>query len=447
MEIIAPMNYAFSRWLVVIVILIANTLGTYADQPDNEIWPVAVAKNGFSLSQCDTILADFAPIKLALGENQALYTYLNMTQFFPHQQVSRTGEVKSLVKKLRPKLGKVRVVTELGNLSFQEMIAHPKSRVQGIIVLHQGNIVFESYPGMRASDSHLWWSLAKVITGLIVEQLIHENKLDPTQKIAHYLPEFSASAWAEISVQNILDMASGIDAVDTAKDYVDPTSGIGRLISAEGILASTTGQTTIAHNQALKLMHSHAEPGLRYEYSSANTNILALLIEALSNKRYADVVQERVWSKIGAEADALLGLSPDGRAIAHGMFASRLRDLGRFGLLYTPAGGDEATLPGAVLNKITDLKSNQHYQNAPEAAENALSKLGERPVNALSQWDALFSDGDLFKSGFDGQALYVSPSRDVVIAMFSTSKNKSAYAYLRAIARQFPLNAARPKSG
>ena len=122
MEIIAPMNYAFSRWLVVIVILIANTPGTYADQPDNEIWPVAVAKNGFSLSQCDTILADFAPIKLALGENQALYTYLNMTQFFPHQQVSRTGEVKSLVKKLRPKLGKVRVVTELGNLSFQEMI-------------------------------------------------------------------------------------------------------------------------------------------------------------------------------------------------------------------------------------------------------------------------------------------------------------------------------------
>jgi CubicO group peptidase (beta-lactamase class C family) len=186
---------------------------------------------------------------------------------------------------------------------------------------------------------------------------------------------------------------------------------------------------------------------LRYEYSSANTNILALLIEALSNKRYADVVQERVWSKIGAEADALLGLSPDGRAIAHGMFASRLRDLGRFGLLYTSAGGDETTLPGAVLNKITDLKSNHHYQNAPEAAENALSKLGERPVNALSQWDALFSDGDLFKSGFDGQALYVSPSRDVVIAMFSTSKNKSAYAYLRAIAKQFPLNAARPKSG
>ncbi|WP_373087665.1 serine hydrolase domain-containing protein [Zhongshania sp.] len=445
MEIIVPLNYAFARWLVAIVILIANIPGAYSDQPGNEIWPVAVAKNGFSLSQCDTVLANFASINLALGENQALYTYLNMAQFFPHQQVSRTGEVKPLVKKLRPKLGKVRVVTQLGNLSFQEMIAHPKSRVQGIIVLHQGNIVFESYPGMRASDSHLWWSLAKVITGLVVEQLIHEKKLDPTQKIAHYLPEFSESAWAEISVQNILDMASGIDAVDTAKDYVDPTSGIGRLISAEGILAFTTAQT-IAHNQALKLMDSHAEPGLRYEYSSANTNILALLIEALSNRRYADVVQERVWSKIGAEADALLGLSPDGRAIAHGMFASRLRDLGRFGLLYTPAGRDEATVAGAVLNKITDIKSNQHYQNAPAAAENALNKLGERPVNALSQWDALFSDGDLFKSGFDGQALYVSPSRDVVIAMFSTSKNKSAYAYLRAIAKQFPLNSARPKS-
>jgi CubicO group peptidase (beta-lactamase class C family) len=166
--------------------------------------------------------------------------------------------------------------------------------------------------------------------------------------------------------------------------------------------------------------------------------MLALLIERLTNRPYGDVVQERIWSKIGAEADGLMGLSPDGKAIAHGMFSSRLRDLGRFGLLFTPTGKNDDVLPPRVLNKIRDKKSNQHYANSPNTAANALRKLGVSPVNALSQWDALFDDGDLLKSGFDGQALYVSPSRDIVIAMFSTSKDKSAYALLRPIAKQFP---------
>lgn len=91
------------------------------------------------------------------------------------------------------------------------------------------------------------------------------------------------------------------------------------------------------------------------------------------------------------------------------------------------------------MSRISRTQENKHYQNAVEAAKRAGNLLGEKPVNALAQWDALFADGDLFKSGFDGQALYISPARDVVIAVFSTSKDKSIYRYLREIASQFPI--------
>lgn len=409
-----------------------------AEASSFSVWPVSIAKEGFTSDARRQVLSQYSPLKLAAGENQALYTYLHMAEFFPHQVVARSGNIKSLSVRLIPPLGAVKATTSLGELSLDELLIHPSSRVQGILVLHQGRVVLEKYPGMRSTDSHLWWSIAKVFAGLLTEVLIDEGKVDANQDITSYLPEFTASGWSGVSVENVLSMASGVDALDSPEGYADPTSGIGRLIYAEGILSSPK-HARLGHNEALSMMGRSQEPGLAYQYSSANTNMLGLLIERVSGKPYAEFFEDRVWSHIGAEGDGLMGLSPDGHAVAHGMYSSRLRDLGRFGLLFTPTGYNPAVLSSRVLSRISRTEQNQHYQNAPEAAHRIRRLLGEQPINALAQWDALFANGDLFKSGFDGQALYISPARDVVIALFSTSKDKSIYQYLRVITLQFPI--------
>lgn len=414
----------------------ATGTGLAAEPAPAAPWPVAVARDGFSPAQADQVHRGFAPLKLAAAGDQALYSYLNMAQFFPHQSVARGGNVKVLPVHLDRRLGALRVATALGKLSLDELLADPRSRVQGLLVLHNGRVVLERYPGMRPTDSHLWWSVAKVIAGALTGMLIDEGKVDASKAIVSYLPEFADSGWAGASVEDVLNMASGIAAPDSAEGYVNPQSEIGRLIYAEGILAQP-GLVPVGHDRALAMMSSAGKPGAAYQYSSANTNMLGLLIERVTGKRYADVVSERVWSRIGAEGDGLLGLTPDGRAIAHGMYSSRLRDLARFGLLFTPGGRIAEVLPQRILDRIGDRQHNRPYANASAAAAST-EQLGERPVNALAQWDALFADGDLFKSGYDGQALYVSPARDVVIALYSTSKDQSAYAYLRAIAAQFP---------
>ena len=41
---------------------------------------------------------------------------------------------------------------------------------------------------------------------------------------------------------------------------------------------------------------------------------------------------------------------------------------------------------------------------------------------ASRQWNFVTEDGDLFKSGFGGQGLYVSPARDLVIAFAGTPR-------------------------
>lgn len=287
---------------------------------------------------------------------------------------------------------------------------------------------------MRREDSHLWWSVAKLLAGTIVAGLLDEGAIDGDRDIVAYLPEFAGSGWEGASVEHVLNMASGIDALDSAAGYADPDSGIGRLIYAEGILQRSDGVEAVGHDRALQLMTSARPPGTRYEYASPNTNMLALLIERVTGRRYADVVQQRIWSRIGAEGDGLLGLSPDGRPIAHGMYSSRLRDLARFGLLFTPSGQRADVLSKRALARMTDPDQNTHFRTATAAIDHLHAKLGERPVNALAQWDAIFADGDMFKSGYDGQALYVSPQQDLVIAVFSTSKDKRIYRYLRPLA-------------
>lgn len=431
------------RVLALVALTLLATGAARAQDPAPTPWPVSVARDGFTADQAARVLGQFAPQQLATGGNQALYAYLNMAQFFPHQVTPRAGGIRVMPRRAHPELVSVRVETALGHLTLDALMNDPRSRMQGLLVIHHGDIVFERYPGMREDDSHLWWSVAKVLAGVLTELLIDEGQLERDRNVVAYLPELKSSGWDGVRVGQVLDMTSGIAALDSAEAYVDPDSGIGGLIHAEGILQAPAGYAAIGHDQALRRMRSAREPGTAYGYSSANTNVLALLIEHATGQRFGEVVTRRIWSRIGAEGDGLLGLTPDGRAIAHGMFSSRLRDLGRLGLLFTPSGHDESVLPRRVLERITDSGRNQAYLNTPAAATAAQRRLGERPVNALAQWDALFADSDLFKSGFDGQALYVSPARDVVIAMYATSKDKSAYAYLREIAARFPVNAAR----
>ena len=61
----------------------------------------------------------------------------------------------------------------------------------------------------------------------------------------------------------------------------------------------------------------------------------------------------------------------------------------------------------------------------------------EQPLNNSYQWDAIFSDGDIYKSGMNGQGLYVSPNRDIVIAWFATGFAEIPMeAFAREIAKQ-----------
>jgi CubicO group peptidase (beta-lactamase class C family) len=142
---------------------------------------------------------------------------------------------------------------------------------------------------------------------------------------------------------------------------------------------------------------------------------------------------------MNVEGDMLMGVTPDGLALSHGLAITRLRDLARYGMLYTPSwnkAARERIVSTAYLAELQKGGNPDAYRSG-DNIERQIKRFGEAPLSFHWQWDAVFADGDLWKSGFQGQGLYVSPKRDLVVVFFSTTYNNLP-GYARAIAKSLP---------
>jgi hypothetical protein len=53
------------------------------------------------------------------------------------------------------------------------------------------------------------------------------------------------------------------------------------------------------------------------------------------------------------------------------------------------------------------------------------------PRHNTYQWDFVMPDGDFFKGDHNGQGLYISPARDVVVAFFGSGDDASIFVSMR----------------
>ena len=383
--------------------------------------PVSVAREGFPLALSYRLRQGFGPDDVMAAHDKNLYYHSHWEEFIPHNVVSRNGPVKALPYKLNPQVGKVKTLSPLGELELDALIADPRSRIQGFVVLHKGMIVYETYPGMRDTDNHIWMSGSKTVASLLVGLLEADGRVDVNRPVDAYLPELADSNWAGIRLIDVLDMASGLDLVENAENLQDETHWFYKWAD---LMLGGRSYGTLTANEAMSSVNALRGPGEIFEYSSLNTHVLGLLVERLTGRRLADYFAERVWSRLGAEGDAVLGLGSSGEPGIFAFVSSRLRDKARYGLLYTPSWqrvADERIIPPALVEKTqTDCRP-ELYQAAREAGENFyFSDDPEAHCNSR-QWDAVYTDGDMYKAGLHGQGIYVSPTRDVVIVWYSTS--------------------------
>ncbi|MDP6993454.1 MAG: serine hydrolase, partial [Woeseiaceae bacterium] len=158
-----------------------------------------------------------------------------------------------------------------------------------------------------------------------------------------------------------------------------------------------------------------------FSYSGLNTFILGWLVEEIMDMPFQDAFSKEIWTKIGAEADASYIAPRYGIAVTHGGFVSRMRDLARFGLLFTPS---------YTVVSDEQIISDSHIDLLRNGGDPALLRHGGAAYadtagikHNIYQWDAIFENDNFFKGGWAGQGLVVNPTRDTVAVFTSYFKD------------------------
>jgi CubicO group peptidase (beta-lactamase class C family) len=268
------------------------------------------------------------------------------------------------------------------------------------------------------------------MVSLVISLLETDGKIDVQQAIGRYVPHLSDTAWAGIKVIDVLNMASGLDVIESEEKRRDPASMFGRFVR---VIFKQPGPAGCVekHDEVIRSGRKLREPGKTFEYSSLNTQVLVRLAEAVEHRPWADIFRDRVWSKMYSEGELQISLTPDGVALGCGLVSIRLRDLARFGMLYTPSWTQ------AGRERIVTIEMEKKIQTGVSSERKVPTPKGDRPATNSRQWDWVFPDGDFFKGGMHGQGLYVSPKRDLVIAWFSTTASTALPNYARHIANMY----------
>lgn len=341
------------------------------------------------------------------GKDMA-WNFKNLHQIFPTVNVYRHGPVSKLEYRSVPAIEAFPVQTAEGPLPFAEFIASDYSTTMGVVILHKGKIAYEAYPRMQQYEKPIYWSVSKAFVGTLVRILEERGLVDVSRPIDSYLPDIDSSSFSGISVRDVLDMSSGLDCAD---QYTEKASCYYRYSMAIGDGYRTPDGPDDPYEFVRTLQaKKQAEPGTSFSYSGLNTFVLAWLVEEITGMPFHDAFTKEIWWQIGAEADASYIAPVNGVPITHGGFVSQLRDLARFGLLFTPSRSRVTSQP-----IISEAHLDHLYNHA-----NPNLKRGDQ--HNIYQWDAVSANGTIFKGGWAGQGLIINPKWDVVAVFASYFK-------------------------
>lgn len=179
------------------------------------------------------------------------------------------------------------------------------TQTKGFVVMKDNKILAEFYDnGFKVDDTNLLQSASKSFAGIITNQLIDQGLLDPKAKVQTYLKDFKGSDIGAATVQQVLDMLSGLP---TLLDFHTPGAP-GQLFEIEQGLQP--GKPT-GHRKAIKSTAAVAKPGEAWQYSDKNTDTLGLLAEKVSGKKFAKLMSE-LFDAFGANYDGSIALTSDG---------------------------------------------------------------------------------------------------------------------------------------
>ena len=195
-----------------------------------------------------------------------------------------------------------------------------RQRATGVLVLKDDEIVAERYNYDRTPDMRMLSnSMAKTVVALALGKALQEKhirSLDDTA--ATYVPEIAGTLYGETRIVDLMRMASGARFTEDYTRY-DDRARFRAVARREGVA------------RAARIITERAdEEGRRFNYASAQTAMLGLVLRGATGMSLCDYVDEKIWQPMGAEGVATWLLNPGDRVeLAQGGLNATVRDYAR----------------------------------------------------------------------------------------------------------------------
>lgn len=289
-----------------------------------------------------------------------------------------------------------------------------RQRATAVLVLKDGQIVAERANYDRKPEHRLLSnSMAKTIVALGIGKALEEGRirsLDDTA--AEYEPKLAGTLYGQTKIINLMRMASGAKFVE---DY-SGKDDLARFNQTTHRLGNAAGAQVITERVAPE--------GTQFNYASAETQMLGLVLRGATGQSLCQYIGEKLWQPLGAESRATwLTNAVDQTELAAGNFNATVHDYARLGLLLANDGQRDGKTVVArdYLLRMTDIG-----QQPPAFRPGTMQSKGSTYMGyGLQTWLLPGSHRRFALLGIYGQAILVDPELKLVVVHMAVAKDAS----------------------
>ena len=267
--------------------------------------------------------------------------------------------------------------------------------IAGVMVLQDGHVRLQRYAkGFGPTQRWTSFSVAKSVTSTLLGIALQQgyiHSMDDT--LDTYIPELRKSAYAGVTVQQLLTMTSG---VRWNEDYADAGSDVAQMYLG----ACLDGRAHVL-SYLMKLPRQWPA-GTHWNYNTAETDLLGILVQRATHRSLAAYLAQTIWQPYGMAADAYwIKDECDGSDTGGSGLSATLGDYARLGQFMLDGG----RIDGKPVIAKAWLQGAVREQTAVDEPGRGYGYLW---------WTD--TDGSYAAIGIFGQMVYVDPSRRLVIA-------------------------------
>jgi len=290
-----------------------------------------------------------------------------------------------------------------------------KYETVAFIVVQHNQIVLEqywnNYSPLSISNS---FSMSKSIISLLVGCAIDDGYIKSVdQPVSDFLPEWTSFDGKVLTIKDLLTMSAGVQWDESHNSLFSKTT--------DAYYGKDLWKLTLTEKLEEK-------PGVRFNYQSGVSQILAFLLQKATGKNISTYASEKIWTPIQAEEDALWSLDhKDGMEKAYCCFNSNARDFARLGQLVLNKGqwNGQQVVDSNYINAATTPASWLQYTRKALPEETIAPAAVPCSFYGYQFWLVDFKGLHIpYMRGILGQYIFVIPELDAVIVRLGKKRDK-----------------------